>query len=180
MKKLYMILPLALILCFMVGCQDKEAMAELEEFKAQAEVEEQNKALVIQWFGKMAKKNFDKAFEPFAADYHLNFPSNTATPLTKEQNYEFAKMMHQTFPDIVNNIKDIMAVGDKVIVRALDTATHTQEFQGILPTGKKFEVSWIIIFRMKDGKIVEAWEEVDWVGFMQQLGMELKPKEGEK
>ncbi len=28
MKKLYMILPLALILCFMVGCQDKEAMAE--------------------------------------------------------------------------------------------------------------------------------------------------------
>ena len=31
MKKLCMILPLALILCFMVGCQDKEAMAELEE-----------------------------------------------------------------------------------------------------------------------------------------------------
>jgi hypothetical protein len=26
----------------MVGCQDKEAMAELEAFKAQAEVEEQN------------------------------------------------------------------------------------------------------------------------------------------
>ena len=31
MKKLCMILPLALILCFMVGCQDKEAMAEVEE-----------------------------------------------------------------------------------------------------------------------------------------------------
>ncbi len=31
MKKLSMILPLALILCFMVGCQDKEAMAEVEE-----------------------------------------------------------------------------------------------------------------------------------------------------
>ena len=46
MKKLCMISPLALILCFMVSCQDKEAMAELEEFKAQAEVEEQNKALV--------------------------------------------------------------------------------------------------------------------------------------
>jgi hypothetical protein len=42
MKKLCMVLPLALILCFMVGCQDKEAMAELEAFKAQAEVEEQN------------------------------------------------------------------------------------------------------------------------------------------
>ncbi len=34
MKKLCMILPLALILCFMVSCQDKEAMAELEAFRA--------------------------------------------------------------------------------------------------------------------------------------------------
>jgi hypothetical protein len=32
---------------------------------------------------------------------------------------------------------------------------------------------------MKDGKIVEAWEEVDWVGFMQQLGMELRPDAAE-
>jgi hypothetical protein len=39
MKKFYMILPLTLILCFMVCCQDKGAM------KAQKEVEEQNKAV---------------------------------------------------------------------------------------------------------------------------------------
>ena len=49
MKKLRMILPLALILCFVVGCQDKEAMAELEEFKAQAVVEERNKEIVIRF-----------------------------------------------------------------------------------------------------------------------------------
>jgi hypothetical protein len=46
MKKLQIILPLALILCFMVGCQDKEAMAELEAIKAQAEIEKENIALV--------------------------------------------------------------------------------------------------------------------------------------
>jgi len=46
MKKLCMILPLALILCFMVGCQDKEAMSELEAMKAQAEIEEQNKEVI--------------------------------------------------------------------------------------------------------------------------------------
>ena len=51
MKKHYMILTLVLILCFMVGCQDKEAMAELEAMKAQAEIEEQNKALVMRYFG---------------------------------------------------------------------------------------------------------------------------------
>ena len=46
MKKLLMVIPLALILCFMVGCQDKEAMAELDAMKAQAEIEEENIALV--------------------------------------------------------------------------------------------------------------------------------------
>ena len=84
--------------------------------------------------------------------------------------------MFQAFPDIVHEIKDIEAFGDKVMVRAVDIATHTNEYQGMPPTGKKFEISWIIIFRLKDGKIVEAWEEVDSAGFMQQLGMELVPK----
>ena len=51
MKKLFMILPLALILCFTVGCQDKEAMAELEEYRAQAALEEQTDPQYIFGFG---------------------------------------------------------------------------------------------------------------------------------
>ena len=39
MKKLFMILPLVFLLCFTFGCQDKEAMAELEAMKAQAEAQ---------------------------------------------------------------------------------------------------------------------------------------------
>ncbi len=178
MKKLCMILPLALILCFMVGCQDKEAMAELEAFKAQAAVEEQNKALVLQLYEELGKGNIEKGFEVCAPDYRLYFPSNTGTPLTKEQNLEIALQTFQAFPDTVYEIKDIVAVDDKVILRGVDIATHTQEFQGFPPTGKKLEVSWLIIFRFEDGKIVEAWQEFDSWGWMQQLGYELKPKEG--
>ena len=59
MKKLFMILPLALILCFMVGCQDKEAMEELEEFRAQASIEEQNVALVKRMYEAWNKRDFE-------------------------------------------------------------------------------------------------------------------------
>ena len=177
MKKLYTILAFALILCFMVGCQDKEAMAELEEFRAQKEVKEQNKALVLQLYEELGKGNIEKGFKVCAPDYRLYFPSNTCTPLTKEQNLEIALQTFQAFPDTVYEIKDIMAVDDKVIVRGVDIATHTQEFQGFPPTGKKLEVSWLIIFRFEEGKIVEAWQEFDSLGWMQQLGYELKPKE---
>jgi hypothetical protein len=57
MKKPLMILPLALILCFMVGCQDKATMTELEEFRAQAAVEEQNIAIVKHFFEELNKGN---------------------------------------------------------------------------------------------------------------------------
>lgn len=180
MKKLSMILPLALILCSMVGCQDKDSMAELEKFRARKEVEEQNKALVLHMYEELGKGNIEKGFEVCAPDYRLYFPSNTRTPLTKEQNIEIALQTFQAFPDTVYEIKDIKAVDDKVIVRGADIATHSQEFQGSPATGKKLEVSWLIIFRIEEGKIIEAWEEFDSLGWMQQLGMELKPKKGEK
>jgi len=69
MKKLLLILPLALILCFMVGCQDKEAMAELEEFRAQKEIEKQNKELAKELFAAIDAGNFDKLKELFVDDF---------------------------------------------------------------------------------------------------------------
>ncbi len=60
------------------------------------------------------------------------------------------------------------------------TGTHQGEFQGIPATGNEIEVSTILIWSFKNGKIVEEREEANWLGMMQQLGMELKPKEGEK
>ena len=69
MRKLCMVLPLVLILCFIVGCQDKEAMAELEAMKAQTEVEKQNKELVKELFAAIDAGNFDKLKELFADDF---------------------------------------------------------------------------------------------------------------
>jgi hypothetical protein len=47
-------------------------------------------------------------------------------------------------------------------------------------SGNKMQVSAIIINRLKDGLIVEEFEEADMLGFYQQIGMELKPKEAKK
>ena len=81
MKKLCMILPLALILCFMVGCQDKEAMAELEEFRAQAAVEEQNKAIIRNLYEQWNNRNVDALKEMHAPNAKYNHPSAGATPI---------------------------------------------------------------------------------------------------
>ncbi len=85
MKKLYMILPLALILCFMVGYQDKAAMEELEAMKAQAEVEEQNKALIRECFEDWNKGSSEVFMEKTSPDYAYYTPSGNPNPLSREE-----------------------------------------------------------------------------------------------
>jgi hypothetical protein len=46
-------------------------------------------------------------------------------------------------------------------------------------TGIKIVWSAVEIFRLSDDKVSELWTYMDSVGMMMQLGMELKPKEGE-
>jgi len=180
MKKLLMILPLALILCFMVGCQDKEAMAELEEMKAQAEVEAQNKELIKHMWEVWGKWDFEAWKEVVAPDYAYYFPSTSTKPKSREETIEFGKMLRNAFPDITFSIEELIAVEDRVIVRIIIRGTHEGEFMGVHATGNKIEHSAILIGRIENGKLVEDREEFDMLGVMMQLGMELKPKEGEK
>jgi len=180
MKKILMIIPLALILCFMVGCQDKEAMAELEEMKAQAEVEAQNEALIKRFIEELNKGNTEIINELYAPDYVYYIPSRRTKPMSREETLEMMKNLYRAFPDLNWSIEELITVGDRVIYRFIARGTHKEEFGGIPATGNKIESSGILITRIENGKVIEEREEFDMLGLMQQLGMELKPKEGEK
>ncbi len=112
MKKLYIILPLALILCFMVGCQDKEAMAELEEFKAQAALEEQNIALVNRYSEAWSKGDIEALKEILSPDYVRHI---SAGYMSLEETIESFKQQMEMLPDRTIIAQDIIAKGDKVI-----------------------------------------------------------------
>jgi len=74
----------------------------------------------------------------------------------------------------------VIAQGDKVVIRLTNRGTHKGAFRGIPPTGKEIEYTAIFVGRFVDGKVVETWVEANILGLMTQLGMELKPKEGER
>jgi len=86
-----------------------------------------------------------------------------------------AKMVHQglltSFPDSKTTIEDLVAEGDRVMVRATTSGTHKGPFAGAPPTGKSFKVTTMSVFRIANGKIVEHWGVVDGTGVMQQLGL---------
>jgi steroid delta-isomerase-like uncharacterized protein len=164
----------------MYGCQDKEAMAELEEFKAQAELEEQNEAIFRHFTEELNKGNIEYFRETFAPDFANYDPSGATEPQSLEEVIEFFEIVFKGFPDINQAIQEVIAKGDKIIARSIFTGTHTGEFSGIPATGKKIRFSVIEIWTLKDGKCVELRTDYDKLGMMIQLGMELKPKEGEK
>ncbi len=84
----------------------------------------------------------------------------------------------QAFPDVLFEVEDLVAEGDKVAFRLIWTATHQGEFFGIPPTGTRARVTEMHIFRIADGKIVERWGEWDALGLMQQLGTAPSPRQG--
>ena len=65
--------------------------------------------------------------------------------------------------------QDIIAEGDKVMVRFKCQGKHLGELFGCVPTGNIVNVSGIIVYEVKDRMIVNHWMEVDSVGLMQQI-----------
>jgi len=179
MKKLLYVIPLVLLLFFTISCQDKAAKVELEKFRSQAKLEEQNIELAKRTVEAWTKGDFDALKELWAPEVVWYLPSRSIYTKSQEESIEAGKILLKAFPDLAISIEEAYAVGDRVIVRYLWRATHQGEW-GIPATGNKVESSGIAIWRFENGKIVESREEFDNLSLMQQLGMELKPKGVEK
>jgi predicted ester cyclase len=78
-------------------------------------------------------------------------------------------MVLAAFPDVHVTVEDLIAEGDKVVCRITVSGTHKGEFMGMPPTGKRFTIQEIRIYRITGGKVVEHWGVVDRMGMMQQL-----------
>jgi predicted ester cyclase len=76
----------------------------------------------------------------------------------------FARM-----PDVQLRVEDRIIAGDRVAARMSFNATHTQPLQGVAPTGRRFTLRTIDIWRVENGKFAEHWDLVDFAGMLKQL-----------
>jgi steroid delta-isomerase-like uncharacterized protein len=83
---------------------------------------------------------------------------------------QFGAAFRVGFPDLVHNIEDQVAEGEKVVTRVTVTGTNKGQFQGMPATGKQVKFTGIAIDRVVNGKIKERWVDFDVMGLMQQLG----------
>ena len=128
-----------------------------------------NKAIVRRYLEEVLNQGRHDLIEEFLADdFDLHF-SGLAPGL--EAIKEWYGAMSTAFPDWQASIDDLIAEGDKVVVRTTVHGTQQGEMQGIPATGRSVNSPSITIFRLANGKIAEGWIVSDNLGLMQQLGV---------
>ena len=127
---------------------------------------EQNKAVARQFVEDLLGKGdyglFNELTIPGYADHNL--PSGI-TPL------QSIGAFRAGFPEARFIVEDVIAEGDRVVVRYTVEGIHTGNFYGIPATGRTVSMSGISIYRLTGGKLAEAWVQYDQLGLMQQLGV---------
>jgi predicted ester cyclase len=119
------------------------------------------------------KGDFRIADQMFTSDAVLHFRGQNI-PLTREVGLGIVRNWRTAFPDFHFTLEDMIVDGNKVALRIPFTGTHQGRFLGLDPTGKKINVTEILILRLEGDKIAEMWEDYDEYGMRIQLGL-VKP-----
>jgi predicted ester cyclase len=76
------------------------------------------------------------------------------------------------FPDFTMEIVELIAEGEKVVALVRCSGTHSGEWLGVRPTGRRFKkVTEIYIFEIRDGRLVSALGVEDNLSRLSQLGI---------
>ena len=126
-----------------------------------------NKATVLRYF-----------LETHNAPYNLDVMDEICSPAFAADHKDWQRMERAAFPDKHFTIEDVVAEGDKVLLRWTIRGTHLGEFWTPIgtaqPTGNAITLTSMALFRLIDGKIIDEWNVHDWLDLLLQLGAEVK------
>jgi steroid delta-isomerase-like uncharacterized protein len=131
---------------------------------------DQNKTIVRRALEEPWKGNLDVVDELIARDYVGHDPANPEPLRGPAGVKEFISTYRSAYPDARVTVEQQLAEGDMVATRWTGRGTHEGDLLGVAPTGKRVTITGITFSRLKDGKIVEEFQNWDTFGMMQQLG----------
>ena len=130
---------------------------------------EENKALVRRFVDEIFVRGNVAAVDELLADDFVPY----TWPYTGDGKRDLKQAMERVAKGLSNPqfvIEDEIAEGDRVVVRLKASATQSGEFMKMPPSGKRYTIEEIHIFRIRDNKVVAHWHQFDQMGLMQQLG----------
>jgi steroid delta-isomerase-like uncharacterized protein len=132
---------------------------------------ERNKAVVRRYYDEVLNQGHLSVLDDIAAD---DYVENDPFPGQGNGLADFkarVSTLLTAFSPCTFTIEDVVAEGDRVVVRWHSSGTHSGEFLGMPPTDREYTIAGIDIHRLADGRMVEHWHVVDQLSQLQQLGM---------
>ena len=138
---------------------------------------EENKALILRGIEALNRGNMaemyaavDESFVPDFVFHDPNIPLPAGGVRSREDYKQFLTGFHAALPGQFT-IEDLIAEGDKVVVRYTFRGTHKGQWRGLPPTGKAVTFTGTITYHLVDGKVVEGWQNADNLSVLRQLGL---------
>jgi len=150
------------VVVFAAGCKQQED-------NSKKQVEDNIKMYTNVWDEILNKGNIDMIDTHFASDYVNKTVSSIMNGQAEAKEYFGAFLTGFSAIEFV--VDEIFGVDDRIVKRWTFNGTHTGEFSGVPPTGKRITVSGVSVSRLANGKIVEELDYMDDLGFLQQLGV---------
>ena len=132
---------------------------------------EENKGLFRRWI-EAWNTSKDERIDEFFTDTavaHLPMP-----PPDEIRGLENVKQWHTAFargfPGNQVTIEDMIAEGDRLVARCVFQGMQSGAMGDIPASNREVTLPFIVIFRIKNGKIAEFWEHFDTHGLLRQIG----------
>lgn len=97
-------------------------------------------------------------------------PISDSAPIDAEILNRDLTMISQAFPDLSNEEEDLVAEGDRVVVRARLSGTFSGPLGAVPPTHRRISWDTVHIYRVEGERIAEAWFVTDTLGLLKQAG----------
>jgi predicted ester cyclase len=139
-------------------------------------VSQPNKQIVLRALEALNARDLDALDELYHPDY-VNHEASAGAPHGPAAACRTAAFLHSTFEDFRIEPLDVVAENDLVVVRARAGGRQVGAIDGFQPSGQRFSVQHIHIFRVTDAKISEHWACRDDLGAARQMGLVPAPVE---
>jgi len=134
-----------------------------------------NKAVVLRWHSDVFERDDYKVVDEICTpDFVWHNDALQPELRTLEGTKDLARAMREGFSDYrLPHLEGVETVerDDMVVTFWKFVGTHDGPFLGAPATGKRVEMSGIDAFRLEDGRIAELWQELNMLGWLQQIGL---------
>ncbi len=140
---------------------------------------ENNKQIFRRWFKEVWCEGREATIDELCSTTVVAYGLGDVEPVihSPAEFKDFWRNLRGAIPNIQINVEDLIAEGDKVVGRVVVSGVHTGAHLGIPPSGKTVHLKGIVVLRIANGQIAEAWNSWDQLGLLRQTGALATPSQ---